>query len=95
MLTDSELDLVTTTSKIIVGSDVAGDVVFTGPISMAQAGTLEIITDGDITQGFIGFGLIGDSLILKGNLAPALQDLTCLSSMARSPSSRPPVTKSI
>ncbi|MDA1016047.1 MAG: GEVED domain-containing protein [Planctomycetota bacterium] len=71
-LSDAELDNVTTTSKIVVGESDDGDVTFNESISLANASTLEIVTGGDITQGFVGTALSGDTLIVDGDLAPAL-----------------------
>ncbi len=71
VLTSDELDLVTTTSKISVGSATAGDVFVKSAISLANADTLEIISGGDITQDFAGNAVSGDTLIVAGDLAPA------------------------
>ena len=71
-LSDAELDNVTTTAKIVVGDATAGDVTFEGAISMASADTLEIISGSDITETVAGNAVSGDTLVLKGDLAPGL-----------------------
>ncbi|MEZ6117746.1 MAG: FG-GAP repeat protein [Pirellulaceae bacterium] len=72
VLTDTELDLVTTTNKITVGSATTGSVIFTGPLSMTNSNTLEVVTSDGITQEPVGPAISGATLILKGDLAPAL-----------------------
>ncbi|MGZ0171721.1 MAG: tail fiber protein, partial [Planctomycetales bacterium] len=47
-LTDSELDLVTTTGRVIVGNANSGNVTFRGPVDLASADTFEIVTGGKV-----------------------------------------------
>ncbi|NQV25070.1 MAG: FG-GAP repeat protein, partial [Rhodopirellula sp.] len=49
-LTDAELDLVNSTTGIIVGNAAAGDVTFTEAISPANTDTLTIVTGGSVTD---------------------------------------------
>ena len=72
VLTDAELDLVTTTNKIVVGDSTAGDVTFTGEVSPANATTLEVVTGGDVTETATGNGFAGGTLVIDGDLAPGL-----------------------
>ncbi|NQV33586.1 MAG: endo-1,4-beta-xylanase, partial [Phycisphaeraceae bacterium] len=70
-LTDAELDFVTT-SKIVVGDSTTGDVTFTSTVDLANADALEVVTGGDITEKVAGNAMSGDTLIIKGDLAPGL-----------------------
>lgn len=50
VLTDAELDNVTTSSKVVVGGGSEGNVTFTAAVDLANADTLEIITGGTVND---------------------------------------------
>ncbi len=70
-LTDAELDLVSA-GAIHIGDTNSGNVTFSSQIDLAGTNALAVTTGGDITQGFSGTAISGDTLILKGDLAPRL-----------------------
>ena len=70
-LSDAELDRVTA-GCIVVGDANTGVVTFSAAIDRANSDTLEIITGDGITQNFVGTAFSGETLILNGDLAPAL-----------------------
>ncbi|MCY2964401.1 MAG: YDG domain-containing protein, partial [Planctomycetota bacterium] len=64
VVTDSELDLVTTTNRIVVGATNAGNVVFTGPVNMANASSLEVISGGTVNDTGSGTVFTGTNLAI-------------------------------
>lgn len=70
VLTDAELDQVTTTNKIVIGGADAGDVVITGMVRLANAAALEIVTGGAIRDADNAVDLIVPSVTLVGTVAP-------------------------
>ncbi len=70
-LTDGEVDLVTTTGKIVVGDGGTGDVTFTSAISPAHAARLDVVSGGAIGDLHTAdHDYEGTQLVLNGNVHP-------------------------
>ncbi|MFC1766677.1 beta strand repeat-containing protein, partial [Planctomycetota bacterium] len=70
-LTDTELDNITTSNKIVVGDSNAGDVTITGAMSPANATRLELISGATIGDtNTTGYDYADTSLVLDGNVNP-------------------------
>jgi uncharacterized delta-60 repeat protein/CSLREA domain-containing protein len=71
VLTDAELDLITTTNRIVIGDADAGSVIFTGKVDLANATVLEIVTGGAIGDtNPIDPDFTGTQLTLDGKVSP-------------------------
>ncbi len=70
-LTNTELTHITA-GTVQIGDTNSGTITLSAAIDLANAATLELTTGSDITQSFTGTALSGDTLIVKGRLAPGL-----------------------